>query len=329
MSREHPVVEVLRTRHREDSRPGARSDDHKVALAVEGGGMRGVLSAAMMTAIKDRGLGNAFDEIYAVSAGAVNSAYFVAGYGWYGLSIYYDDLTGNDFFDPRRALRHQAPLSLDYVTDVVMESRKPLDFDAALSAKVRLHIAASSVDTITTRDFTEFTSKEQFKTAIRASACLPLVGGPPVAIDGERFFDGGTLLVHPFLLARENGCTHIVVLSTRTSAAFRAAPTSSQRFIAWRLGQLRTGLGDRYLETLKEYGPLRREIKAASDSRTGPPYVLDVACPDGSHRVSRLTRDPGTLFDGIRAGYSAMTQALDGKPHTAYLRPTLFEGLHD
>jgi predicted patatin/cPLA2 family phospholipase len=287
MSRDHPVVEVLRTRCSEDSRPGARSDDYKVALAVEGGGMRGVLSAAMMTAIKDRGLGNAFDEIYAVSAGAVNSAYFVAGYGW------------------------------------------PLDFTAALSAKVQLHIAASSVDTITTRNFAEFTSKEQFKTAIRASACLPLVGGPPVVIDGERFLDGGTLLVHPFLLARDNGCTHIVVLSTRTSAAFRAAPTSSQRFIAWRLGQLRTGLGDRYLETLKGYGPLRREIKAASDSRRGSPYVLDVACPDGSHRVSRLTRDPGVLFDGIRAGYSTMVQALDGKPHMAYLRPTLFEGQHD
>lgn len=75
MSRDHPVVDVLRTRYREDSRPGARSDDHKVALAVEGGGMRGVLSAAMVTAIKDRGLRNAFDEIYAVSAGAVNSAY--------------------------------------------------------------------------------------------------------------------------------------------------------------------------------------------------------------------------------------------------------------
>jgi predicted patatin/cPLA2 family phospholipase len=328
MSGDHPVVEVLRARRYEDSRPGIRSDGYKVALAVEGGGMRGIISAAMMTAIKDRGLENAFDEIYAVSAGAVNSAYFVAGYGWYGLSIYYDDLTGDEFFDPRRALRHQAPLSLDYVTDIVMESRKPLDFDAVLSTKAGLHIAASSVDAITPRDFTGFDGKEQFKATIRASACLPLVGGPPVVIGGERFLDGGTLLAHPFLLARESGCTHVVVLSTRTSEAFRATPTSSQRFIAWRLGQLRTGLGLRYLETLKEYGPLRREIKAASDARTGPPYVLDVACPDGSHRVSRLTRDPGTLFGGIRAGYSAMAQALDGKPRTAYLRPTLFEGQH-
>ena len=187
---------------------------------------------------------------------------------------------------------------------------------------------ASSVDAITPRDFIGCGSKEQFKAAIRASACLPLVGGAPVVIDGERFLDGGTLLAHPFLLARDNGCTHIVALSTRTSAAFRAAPTSSQRFIAWRLGQLRTGLGDRYLETLKEYGSLRRDMKSASNARTGPPYVLDVACPDGSHRVSRLTRDPGTLFDGIRAGYSAMAQALDGKPRTVYLRPTLFEGRH-
>jgi predicted patatin/cPLA2 family phospholipase len=288
--------------------------------------MRGIVSAAMMTALRDEGLANAFDEIYAVSAGAVNSAYLISGYGWYGLSIYYDDLIGKEFFDMRRALRAQPPLSLAYVTDVVMETLKPLDFEAALSSPVRLHITASSVDTTAPRDFADFDSKERLKETIKASTCLPLVAGPPVVIDGERFLDGGVLLAHPFVIARDNGCTHILALSTRTNAAFRTTPSAAQRFIAWRLQQLQAGLGDRYIDTLKSYGSLRREMKDHSDRHAGPPFVLDVACPEGAHQVSRLTQNTGTLFEGIRAGYSTMISALDGDPRKTYLRPALFEG---
>jgi predicted patatin/cPLA2 family phospholipase len=323
MTSVHPVAQVLRQRREEGSKPGSRADGHRVALAVEGGGMRGIVSGAMMTVLRDQGLEDAFDDIYAVSAGAVNSAYFLAGYGWYGLSIYYDDLIGREFFDPRRALRGQPALSLDYVTSVVMETLKPLDFDVALASPVRLHIAASSVDAMSSRDFTGFGSKEQLKTTIRASTCLPLVAGPPVVIDGERFLDGGVLLPHPFVLARDDGCTHVLALSTRTSAAFRAAPTAAQRFIAWRLDRLRPGLGERHIGTLKAYGGLRREIKNLSDLGAGPPFVLDVVCSEGSHQVSRLTQERGALFEGIRAGYSTMVNALEGKARRTYLRPTL------
>jgi predicted patatin/cPLA2 family phospholipase len=287
--------------------------------------MRGIVSAAMMTAIKDEGLENAFDEVYAVSAGAVNSAYFLSGYGWYGLTIYYDDLIGREFFDLRRGLRGQAALSLDYVTDVVMETLKPLDSDAVLASSVRFHVAASSVDAIVPRVFSQFNTREHLKTIIKASTCLPLVAGPPVAIDGERFLDGGVLLAHPFAIARSDGCSHILVLNTRTSSAFRETPTAPQRFIAWRLQQLRAGLGERYIDTLKGYGALRREITDISARRAGPPFVLDVACPEGSHQVSRLTQDRNTLFEGIRAGYSTMISALGGGPRRAYLRPAMFE----
>lgn len=319
----HPVVEVLRARRDRGSLPGQRSDGCRVALAVEGGGMRGIISAAMMVALKDEGLDNAFDEIYGVSAGALNGAYFLAGYGWYGLSTYYDDLLCREFFDWRRALRRQAVLSLDYVTDVVMETLKPVDADAVIASPVRLHIAASSVSTAKPRDFSRFRSGEQLKTVIKASTCLPIVGGPPVEFDGDRFIDGSILLSHPFADARTAGATHIVVLSTRTGAALKKIPTVSQQLVARRLDRLRPDLGARYIETLKSYGALRYETKELSARRAGPPFVLDVACPDGSHRVSRLTRERGTLFEGIRAGYNAMVNALGERPRQTFLRPVL------
>jgi predicted acylesterase/phospholipase RssA len=48
----HPVVDVLRRRAAGGSTPGARRDPHRVALVLEGGGMRGVVSAAMSAALE-------------------------------------------------------------------------------------------------------------------------------------------------------------------------------------------------------------------------------------------------------------------------------------
>ena len=52
------------------SQPGDRGDQHLVCLAVEGGGMRGSVSAGMCVALEAAGLVPAFDRIYGCSAGA-------------------------------------------------------------------------------------------------------------------------------------------------------------------------------------------------------------------------------------------------------------------
>ena len=53
---DHPVARLLRERVDSGSVPGARQDPHRVALALEGGGMRGVVSAGMVAALERLGL---------------------------------------------------------------------------------------------------------------------------------------------------------------------------------------------------------------------------------------------------------------------------------
>ena len=55
----HPVLELLATR----ARRGARADGATLALVIEGGGMRGVVSSAMAAAIEARGLTPCFDLV--------------------------------------------------------------------------------------------------------------------------------------------------------------------------------------------------------------------------------------------------------------------------
>ena len=62
---------MIEERARSGSRPGHRDDGLRIALAIEGGGMRGTVSAGMALALYERGLLPAFDAVYGSSAGAI------------------------------------------------------------------------------------------------------------------------------------------------------------------------------------------------------------------------------------------------------------------
>ncbi|MDQ4009312.1 MAG: hypothetical protein M3228_01090 [Actinomycetota bacterium] len=64
----HPVLEAMHARKSRRDRPGDRGDPHKIGLTIQGGGMRCVVSAAMLTALDDLGFGNVFDAIYGSSS---------------------------------------------------------------------------------------------------------------------------------------------------------------------------------------------------------------------------------------------------------------------
>ena len=84
------------------------SDGFRVALAVEGGGMRGCVTAGMITAIHYLGLEDTVDVVYGSSAGTVIGAYFITRQlPWFGPELYYDALTtaGDRFINTKRFLR--------------------------------------------------------------------------------------------------------------------------------------------------------------------------------------------------------------------------------
>jgi predicted patatin/cPLA2 family phospholipase len=325
----HPVAQLLSQRRDEGSLPGARTDGYRVGLVVEGGGMRGIISGAMIATLMDRELERSFDAVYAVSSGAFNSAYFLAGHGWYALSIYYDNLLNRTFLDIRRMLRGKPALSLDYAVDVVLETVKPLDYGAVLASPIEFHIATSSIQKLKTRIFTHFASKEELKTVLKATACLPIAAGTPIAYDDDRFLDGGLLLAHPILPALEDGCTHILAVRTRMNESFPFATLAGQRLMAGYLERIRSDLGTAYLKTVRQYKELQQHFQEISKHQDRPPFILEVNCPDGVHNVTRFSQNRDALLQGLRAGYSAMIEAIDGKGclDQVYLRPTLFAHL--
>lgn len=76
----HDVLNLMHERYHSHSTPANRSvyDNYTLALAIEGGGMRGAVSGGMAAAIVCLGLSNAFDSIYGSSAGSIIGSYFVS-----------------------------------------------------------------------------------------------------------------------------------------------------------------------------------------------------------------------------------------------------------
>jgi hypothetical protein len=128
----HPVVQLLHDRRRrievrkqqnnynnnkdegeESQRNITRTlplpdDGYKIALAIEGGGMRGCVTAGMVAAVHHLGLSDTIDVVYGSSAGTVIGAYFITRQlPWFGPELYYDALTtaGDRFINAKRFLR--------------------------------------------------------------------------------------------------------------------------------------------------------------------------------------------------------------------------------
>ena len=67
--KDHQVLKILQDRRASGSKPQERADGHKVALVIEGGGMRGCVSAGMLASLMDLGFGDGIDGVFGSSAG--------------------------------------------------------------------------------------------------------------------------------------------------------------------------------------------------------------------------------------------------------------------
>ncbi|MEU8817039.1 patatin-like phospholipase family protein [Actinoplanes sp. NPDC048796] len=330
---DHPVLDVLRRRRAEDSRPGSRSDGYRVALAVEGGGLRGIVSAAMLTALEDLGYTQTFDVVYSCSSGAVNSAYFLVGDTWYPLSIYFDDLASKRFLDFRRGLRGRPLIDLDFALDEIVHFTKPMDYASVRSSPIPLCIMVTNVDDLDTVLARDFTSDDDLRAALRASMWLPIAVPGTTSFRGFRAVDGGVLTAHPFLVAQRTEDappTHVLSLSTRPMGSMRPGVSWLNRYVGTRLNRIRPGLGTGHLRSVQEYKQARVALERQRAEPVPGPYILDLAPLPAQREVVRHEMNPWRLFQGARDGYEVAYFALEGRYRRAMPRLVIPDhGRHD
>jgi predicted patatin/cPLA2 family phospholipase len=289
-----------------------RPPDARIALVVEGGGMRGAVSGGMALALHDLGLAHSFDAAYGSSAGALNSMWLVSGRVREGIPTWTDPALVRTLISRKRALLGRGPLvDITTLVEERYEQLSPGLFDAVLAGDSELHPIATDVATGEPVDLHDtIEDPRSLRLALRASASLPLLAGPPVAIDGRRFSDAGLSAAIPFRAALADGATHVLVLRSRRDGETATAPSRlSGGLTARLLRRLDPALAQAFLTRAEREA--RDEEFLAHPPPDAPP-ILQVRPPPDSAVPSRLERDIDTVRAGLEAGRRACLEALGG-----------------
>jgi predicted patatin/cPLA2 family phospholipase len=177
--------------------------------------MRGVVGAGMVAALESRGLLNAFDTIHGSSVGACTAAYFLAGQARFGASIYYEDIRTKKIINPLRPLLGRPIFDKDYLIDTVMRLHKPLDVSSIIDAPGVLHIITTDIDSGSARIFNTYRDADHLFQVLKASICMPVLGGWAVEVNDMKLVDGGLVQHIPLASALQAGATHVLVLMSR------------------------------------------------------------------------------------------------------------------
>ena len=311
MSSQPDVLGLLLNRVRSGSRPGQRADGYRIALCIEGGGMRGTVSAGMALSLQELGFLPAFDAVYGSSAGAITGAWLVSSRPE-GMRGWANPVYARTLIRWSALLRGRPVTDVRTLVEVLYQTEHPMDFESVLASEVPLHPLATDATTRAATDLRPLIADPaELRLALRASASLPFLAGPPVTLRGKRFYDAGVAESIPLRTPLAQGATHIVVLRSRPARTLAGVVPSSRPSREARLltrtvlrketPELRAALLSRAARTLADVTRIG-EMEAAGTALSIHPSA------DGP-LVSRLTTDGAVLAAAFEAGREA-THAL-------------------
>ncbi|HVL84455.1 MAG TPA: patatin-like phospholipase family protein [Pseudonocardia sp.] len=301
------VLRVLLARRDDGSVPGARSDPHRVALVLGGGGMRGAYVAGMMRSLDRAGLRDAVDEVYGASSGAMIGAAFLTGDAAACARAFPEDLATRAFIDLRRLGTRRPVVSLDHLIGGVLDGTKPLAWSALRDSAAPLRVVATAHDDLTPHTL-EPRSVDEWRQALRAGICIPLLAGPPVEFAGRRWVDGS--VGEPLAVARalRAGATHVLALLCRGESELHPDPDAPLSIWARLLDRAVPGLGS-IAQGSRRYGADLRIVTDAAHPARGPAHLLALG-PARSAGFGALCVEPGPVGAAVEIGDASATAAL-------------------
>jgi predicted acylesterase/phospholipase RssA len=323
----HELLRIIDERVRSGSTPGHRADPYRIALSIEGGGMRGTVSAGMALALHELGMVPALDAVYGSSAGAITGAWLLSSTPE-GLRGWADPDYARTLIRWSALLRGRPVVDVRTLVEVVYQTEFPMDFDSVLASPVGYHPLGTDAETGESTDLRPLIANPvELRLALRASASLPFLAGPPVELRRRRFYDAGVAESIPLRTPLAQGATHVLVLRSRRPLAISDVsdlhpngPNSSNGLTALRPPRsirllTRTTLRNESLALRTAL--LTRRVRTAADvtrilAMEAEGKALMIYPPTTTPPVSRLTTDSRLLAGALESGREAAHTLLAG-----------------
>lgn len=276
----------------------------KAKLFVQGGGMRGLYSLAVLARLEELNLRDDFATVEGASAGAINGAYFIAGQACDAVGIYTEMLTSKKFIKYSRLGKI---LDIDFMVDSVLKQEYPLRvsryWDSETEMRTILCNASTAQEFVVTNRMRDVDVYELF----RATAALPLLYHKKVLINGVEYVDGGVSRALPTMADLTQGRPLLVVLTR--PLRFRAQPPRAivKAALALRARSVSTAV---YGEILRNYGAFNETMQFIEKLDRDSP-VRVIAPRDVKLIASRTTRNRDLLKATIQAARDDVERSLD------------------
>jgi predicted patatin/cPLA2 family phospholipase len=284
---------------------------------IEGGGMRGVAAAGMLSAFEQLGMSDCFDAVYGCSAGAIAGAYFIARQARCGTISLHEVLRSKRFIHFPRMLIGKPVVSVDFLIDTLRNGKMALLVERVLTSDIPLHVMVTSLERKSAVVLTDFADDRALFDALQASAGIPLFAGPPVTVSGDRLLDPSLYVSIPFRVAMADGATDLVVLLTRPEGAFRRKPNLfERRVVVPHLRRLDPTLAGQYLARAEIYRGEVETIMGHAQSGCSP-ATLPIRLRRGTTFVSPFELSREKLLALAKAGFEAVYDKM-GHERTDY-----------
>lgn len=269
----------------------------KIGLVLEGGGMRGAYTAAVLKVLDENNFD--FNYIMGVSAGASAGANIVSEQIDRNREVFVERAGDKETAGLKFFLRGKGYLNMEYLYFTIPNEISPFDFEKFKKSDKKFVICLTDAETgeVVYVEKSELDSREDhnINNVLKASSSLPIISSP-TKIDGKYYYDGGVVDSIPIKKAMEDGYENNVVILTRTTEYRKKKQV---------LGPFRLYLKRRFPNIIKKLDT-RHEMynntveKILELEKEGKIFVFR---PQENFDVARLERDVKKLEDLYSQGY--------------------------
>lgn len=305
MISDHPVLQQIADRLAGRAQAGTR-----LALAIEGGGMRAAVTSGMCAALESYGIRpDIFDVVYGSSAGSVIASFYLAGQIRFGTPVFYEDITTQKFIDLRRAVGRQPIMKLDYLVRHVIITKKPLKYERVLNSR-KLRVIATNITEARREILGPPATLNELQDFLQASMTIPIIAGSPFVIDGVPYVDASVSEAIPWQAALDEGATHVLVLSSRALGRSKS-PSLANTVSQWAW----TRKADPRLKKLARSRVASSAVRAKQlqtmtlDSPSSVPSVYAICPARIEPTISQLNQSASELIKACQSGFRATADA--------------------